>query len=117
MREHKKLNIYQNHHVTEKLNPYGTILFGGWWERLRGITKNCIQRAHMDNKTLNTIMTEVERLLSDRTLTNVSSDQMRTTNPLLRHIYYIENGPRRYRITALKTVVYNQEPKTLRMNQ
>ena len=71
----------------------------------------------MDNETLNTIVTEVESILNDRPLTYVSSDQTRTTNPLLRHIYYIEKGPRRYRITALKTIVYNQEPKTLRMNQ
>ncbi|CAC5383438.1 unnamed protein product [Mytilus coruscus] len=74
-------------YVTEKLNSYGTTWrfipkrapwFGGWWERLIGLTKNCIKkvlgRALVDNETLNTIITEVESILNDRPLTYVSSD-------------------------------------------
>ena len=42
----------------------------------------------MDNKTLNTIITEVESLLSDRPLTYVSSDQTDDEPLSLSHLLY-----------------------------
>ena len=51
--------------------------YGGWWERLIGITKRTLKkilgRALVDLETLQTVVTEVESILNDRPLTYVSS--------------------------------------------
>ena len=52
--------------------------FGGWWERLIGITKSTIKkvlgRALVSYETLHTIVTEIEGVMNDRPLTYVTSD-------------------------------------------
>nr|XP_006815894.1 PREDICTED: uncharacterized protein LOC102809802 [Saccoglossus kowalevskii] len=52
--------------------------FGGFWERLIGITKTSIKkvlgRAYVTFDELNTIVTEVESVLNDRSITYLSSD-------------------------------------------
>ncbi|CAC5364771.1 unnamed protein product [Mytilus coruscus] len=96
-------HLTKSSYVTEKLNSYGTTWrfipkrapwFSGWWERLIGLTKNCIKKvseqALVDNATLNTIITEVQSILNDRPLTYVSSDPT-DNEPLIRHIYYMED--------------------------
>ena len=52
--------------------------FGGWWERLIGLTKTCLKKilgkALVDLETLQTVVTEIESILNDRPLTYTSSD-------------------------------------------
>ena len=73
--------------LQEKLNSYGTTWkfipkrapwYGGFWERLIGLTKNCIKKvlgkAFVSLQVLETVVTEVEAILNDRPLTYVSSD-------------------------------------------
>ena len=52
--------------------------FGGFWERLIGLTKNAVKkvlgRAFVSLSTLQTITTEIEAHLNNRPLTYVSSD-------------------------------------------
>ncbi|XP_071160738.1 uncharacterized protein [Mytilus edulis] len=73
--------------LNEQLNSYGTVWkfipksapwYGGWWERLIGLTKNCIKtvlgKAFVSLRVLETIVTEVEAILNDRPLTYLSSD-------------------------------------------
>jgi len=55
---------------------------GGHWERLTGLTKMAVKKtlgiAHTDSVTLQTVITEVEAVLNDHTLTYISDD---TSNP------------------------------------
>ncbi|XP_071138915.1 uncharacterized protein [Mytilus edulis] len=73
--------------IQEQLNIYGTQWkfipkrapwYGGWWERLIGLTKNCIKkvlgRALVTFRVLETIVIEIEAILNDRPLTHVSTD-------------------------------------------
>ena len=52
--------------------------YGGWWERLIGLTKLTIKkvlgRTHVSLVTLQTLITEVEAVLNDRPLTYMTSD-------------------------------------------
>ena len=52
--------------------------YGGWWERLIGLTKSTLKkvlgRARISLTTLQTLVAEVEAVLNDRPLTYVSSD-------------------------------------------
>lgn len=51
--------------------------YGGWWERLIGLTKVTIKkvlgRAHVTYQTLQTVVTEVEAAMNDRPLTYVTT--------------------------------------------
>ena len=61
-------------HFIPKLAPW----YGGFWERMVGITKQAIKktlgRAFVMLKQLETIVTEIEAILNDRPLTYVSPD-------------------------------------------
>ena len=52
--------------------------YGGFWERLIGLTKTTLKkvlgRASVDLTMLQTIIVEIEAILNDRPLTHVSSD-------------------------------------------
>ena len=54
--------------------------YGGFWERLVGLTKTAIKkvlgRRHVSLPTLETIVVEIEAILNDRPLTYVSSELM-----------------------------------------
>ena len=64
--------------VTWKFIPKKAPWFGGFWERLIGLTKSAIKkvlgRAHISLEVLQTIVVEVEALMNDRPLTYVSDD-------------------------------------------
>ena len=61
-----------------KFIPKRAPWFGGFWERLIGLTKSTLEkilgRTHATLESLQTIFVEVEGLLNDRPLTYVSSD-------------------------------------------
>ena len=65
-----------------KFIPRKAPWFGGYWERLIGLTKASIKktlgRAHITLLTLKIIVTEVEAILNNRPLTYISDD---ITNP------------------------------------
>ena len=62
--------------------PKRTPWYGGFWERLNGMTKSTIKkvlaRSFITLSTLQTLIVEIEAILNDRLLTYVSSD---VTNP------------------------------------
>ena len=64
--------------VTWQFIPKRAPWFGGFWERLVGLTKTAIKkvlgRRHVSLSTLETIIVEVEAILNDRPLTYVSSE-------------------------------------------
>ena len=64
--------------IVWKFIPKRAPWFGGYWERLIGLTKTCIKktlgRAHITLLTLQTVIVKVEALLNDRPLTYVSED-------------------------------------------
>ncbi|XP_065890652.1 uncharacterized protein [Dysidea avara] len=64
--------------VQWKLIPKRAPWYGGWWERLIGLTKMCLKkvlgRSKISLVVLQTLIVEVEATLNDRPLTHVSSD-------------------------------------------
>ena len=64
--------------VTWRFIPKRAPWFGGFWERLIGLTKASIKkvlgRSYVSLLDLQTIVVEVEAILNDRPLTYVSSD-------------------------------------------
>ena len=67
-----------SHGTTWKFIPNRAPWYGGWRERLIGLTKACLRkvlgRAFVSLTELQTVVTEVECILNDRPLTYVSSD-------------------------------------------
>ena len=66
--------------------------FGGFWERLIGLTKSALKktlgRTYATLESLQTIIVEIEALLNDRPLTHVSSD-LRDPEPITpSHLLY-----------------------------
>ena len=68
----------REHGTVWKFIPNRALWYGGWWERLIGLTKNLLKktlgRAFIDFDTLHTIVTEIECTLNDRPLTYISTD-------------------------------------------
>ena len=66
------------HGVVWKFVPKKAPWFGGFWERMIGLTKNCLKkvlgRSHISLPVLQTMIVEVEAVLNDRPLTYTSSD-------------------------------------------
>ena len=66
------------HGVVWKFIPKKAPWFGGFWERMIGLTKNCLKkvlgRSHISLPVLQTMIVEVEAVLNDRPLTYTSSD-------------------------------------------
>ena len=66
--------------------------YGGWWERLIGLTKSTLKkilgRAFVNLETLQTVVTEIEAILNDRPLTFVPSsiDNLEPLTPA--HLLY-----------------------------
>ncbi|XP_062590223.1 uncharacterized protein LOC134251820 [Saccostrea cucullata] len=64
--------------VNWKFIPRAAPWYGGFWERLIGITKTTLKkiigRSYIDLETLQTVVTEVEAIVNDRPLTYVSSN-------------------------------------------
>lgn len=82
--------LLQSEHLTETLGrkgvqwqfiPKRAPWYGGWWERLIGLTKMSLKkvlgRARISLVVLQTLVVEVEAILNDRPLTHVSSDLRR----------------------------------------
>ena len=78
-------NTLSKQGVTWKFIPKRPPWYGGFWERLIGLTKSCLKkvlnRAHINLLTLQTLVVEIEAILNDRPLTYVSSD-VRDPDPL-----------------------------------
>ena len=64
--------------VEWKFIPNRAPWFGGWWERLIGLTKNAIKkvlgRSFVKMEMLRTIVTEIESVLNNRPITYISTD-------------------------------------------
>ncbi|XP_063436092.1 uncharacterized protein LOC134717532 [Mytilus trossulus] len=79
-----KENI-QNYGIEWKFIPNRAPWFGGMWERMIGLTKISLKkvlgRAHVNNETLRTVLTEIEATLNDRPVTYISTD-IRDPEPL-----------------------------------
>ena len=77
----RELNI----RIDWKFNPKCAPWYGGWWERLIGLTKITLKkvlgRALVNEDTLKTVIREIELVINDRPLTHVSSD-IRDPEPL-----------------------------------
>ncbi|XP_061168132.1 uncharacterized protein LOC133177057 [Saccostrea echinata] len=81
--------LTSSHSLQETLNTHGTRWkfipkrapwYGGFWERLIGLTKNCLKkvlgRSFVNLDALNTIIVEIECILNDRPLTYASADPL-----------------------------------------
>ena len=75
---HKVQNILSSQGIEWRFNPKRAPWFGGWWERLVGLTKTSLKkilgRSLIDLETLQTVITEIESILNNRPLTYVSTD-------------------------------------------
>ena len=82
-------HLVQSKKVQEELTNKGTEWrfivkrapwYGGWWERLIGLTKTAVKkvlgRSYVDFQTLSTVVTEIEAVINDRPLTYVSSGEV-----------------------------------------
>ena len=81
--------LFESITIHQQLSDYGTKWkfipnrapwYGGFWERLIGLTKNSLKkilgRAQIHQDMLHTIVTEIECVLNDRPLTYISTDPM-----------------------------------------
>ena len=76
----EKMEPGQSHGTSWEAILQRTPWYGGWWERLIELTKSCLRKvlgkAFVSLAGLQTVATEVECILNDRSLTYVSSDQV-----------------------------------------
>ena len=65
--------------ISWKFIPKRAPWWGGFWERMVGLTKSALKkvlgRRHVSLTTLETVIVEIEAALNDRPLTFVSSEQ------------------------------------------
>jgi len=82
----------QRQGVEWKFIPKKAPWFGGFWERLVGLTKNCLKkvlgRAHISLATLETMVVEIEAVLNDRPLTYLSDDPLDPAPLTPSHLLY-----------------------------
>ncbi|XP_060586634.1 uncharacterized protein LOC132742285 [Ruditapes philippinarum] len=68
-----KDEILGTHNISWTFIPQHTPWYGGWWERLIGITKTCIRKvlwkSLISMEVLCTLVTEIECIINDRPLT------------------------------------------------
>ena len=78
--------------VEWKFIPKKAPWFGGYWERLIGVTKSCLKkvlgRAYITLTTLQTMVVEIEAVLNDRPLTYVSDDSQDPAPLTPSHLLY-----------------------------
>jgi hypothetical protein len=81
-----------NHGTEWRFIPKCAPWFGGWWERLIGLTKTAIKKvlgsAYVTYDTLQTIVTEVESVMNDRQLTYVTSESTEPEPITPAHLLY-----------------------------
>ena len=74
-----------NLNINWKFIPVGAPWYGGWWERMIGITKMTLKkvlgRSLTNEETLRTLITEIETIINNRPITYISSD-IRDPQPL-----------------------------------
>ncbi|XP_060561153.1 uncharacterized protein LOC132720924 [Ruditapes philippinarum] len=108
--------------VNEALHSHGTEWrfipkrapwFGGWWERLIGLTKTTIKkvlgRSFISYESLQTIITEIEGIMNDIPLTYVTSDIGDPDLLTPAHLLYVR------RITSLPYNGNTPEPQNVTM--
>ncbi|XP_069114290.1 uncharacterized protein [Argopecten irradians] len=86
---HQSLN---NYGTTWKFIPKRAPWYGGFWERLIGLTKNCLRkvlgRAYVNYDLLMTVITEIEAILNDRPLTYIGADVTELSPLTPSHLLY-----------------------------
>ncbi|XP_071138903.1 uncharacterized protein [Mytilus edulis] len=77
----RELNIQINWKFIPRAAPW----YGGWWERLVGITKTTLKkilgRSQVNADSVRTVITEIESVMNDRPITYISQD-IRDPQPL-----------------------------------
>jgi hypothetical protein len=94
-------SLYSSRAVHEELETKGTEWrfipkrapwYGGWWERLIGLTKTAVRkvlgRSYVTFQSLATVVTEIEALLNDRPLTYVTSGELELEPLTPSHLLY-----------------------------
>jgi len=78
--------------VLWKFIPKRALWYGGFWERLIGLTKISLKKmlgiAHVSSIILQTLVVEIEATLNDRPLTHVSCDVTDTEPVTPAHLLY-----------------------------
>jgi len=104
------------HGVLWKFIPKKAPWFGGFWERLIGLTKSCLKkvlgRSHVSLPVLQTIIVEIEAVLNNRPLTYTSSDLSDPVPLTPAHLLYgrsITRLPHDYDSTDLSDPDYGQD--------
>jgi hypothetical protein len=73
-----KDEILGTHNISWTFIPQHAPWYGGWWERLIGITKTCIRKvlwkSLISMEVLRTLVTEIECIINDRPLTYTYTD-------------------------------------------
>ncbi|XP_052699402.1 uncharacterized protein LOC128176925 [Crassostrea angulata] len=89
---HQKLAEYG---VQWKFIPSRAPWYGGWWERLIGLTKTSLLkvlgRSKINMETLHTVVTEIEAMLNDRPLKAIRAGHRGTITNFLRRISETNN--------------------------